>query len=57
MKLQTFFIFGESKTIREVMMADGTFAKMNKDFQQRLKQDFLIVRGYDKGVLTGEEDF
>jgi hypothetical protein len=27
-KLQTFFIFGESKTIREFMIADGTFDKL-----------------------------
>jgi hypothetical protein len=56
-KLQTFFIFGESKTIREFMTADGTFEKLSKDFQQRLKQDFLIVRGYDKGVAIGDEDY
>jgi hypothetical protein len=56
-KLQTFFIFGESKAIREFMIADGTFDKLGKEFQQRLRQDFLIVRGYDKGVVIGEEDF
>jgi len=56
-KLQTFFIFGESKHIREFMMADGSFGKMIKDLQEKLKKDFLIVRGYDKGVAVGEEDF
>lgn len=56
-QLQTFFIFGQSKTIREFMIADGSFAKMDKNFQERLQQDFLIVRGYDKGVSIGEEDF
>jgi hypothetical protein len=56
-KLQTFFIFAESKTLREFMIADGTFAKMTKDFQGKLKHDFLIVRGYDKGVTVGDEDF
>jgi hypothetical protein len=55
--LQTFFIFGESKTLREFMMADGTFEKLSKDFQQGLKKDFLIVRGYDKGVTVGDEDY
>ena len=30
---------------------------MSKEFQQKFKQDFLIVRGYDKGVAIGEEDF
>jgi hypothetical protein len=56
-KLATFFIFGKSKTIREFMIADGSFGKMSKEFQQRLKEDFLIVRGYDKGVAIGAEDF
>ena len=56
-KLETFFIFGESKTIREFMIADGSFGKMSRDFQQKLKKDFLIARGYDKGVAIGEEDF
>ena len=56
-KLDTFFIFAESKLLREFMIADGTFTKMKKDFQEKLKQDFLIVRGYDKGVTIGEEDF
>lgn len=56
-ELETFFIFAQSKTIREFMIADGTFTKMSKDFQQKLKKDFLIVRGYDKGVVIGAEDF
>jgi hypothetical protein len=56
-KLETFFIFGESKTIREFMIADGSFGKMSPDLQQKLKKDFLIVRGYDKGVAIGEEGF
>jgi len=56
-KLETFFIFGESKTIREFMMADESFGKMSKDFQKKLREDFLIVRGYDKGVAIGTEDF
>src|ERR1022692_4721575 len=56
-QLDTFFIFAESKVLREFMIADGTFTKMKKDFQDKLKQDFLIVRGYDKGVTIGDEDF
>ncbi len=56
-KLDTFFILGQSKTIREFMIADGTFGKMSKDYQEKLKQDFLIVRGYDKGVAIGGEEF
>jgi hypothetical protein len=56
-KLPTFFIFAESKTLREFMIADGTFGKLSKEFQKKLKEDFLIVRGYDKGVVVGAEDF
>lgn len=55
-KLETFFIFAESKTIREFMIADGSFGKMSKELQQKLKKDFLIVRGYDKGVAIGREE-
>ncbi len=39
------------------MIANGTFGKLSKEFQNKLKKDFLIVRGYDKGVVVGEEDF
>lgn len=39
------------------MIADGSLGKMSRDVQQKLKRDFLIVRGYDKGVAIGEEDF
>jgi hypothetical protein len=56
-KLETFFIFGESKTIREFLIANGSFGKMSDEFQKKLKEDFLIVRGYDKGVAIGEEEF
>lgn len=56
-RLETFFIFGESKTIREFLIADGSFDKMSKEFQKKLKEDFLILRGYDKGVAIGGEDF
>jgi hypothetical protein len=55
-QLDTFFTFSQSKTIREVMVATGTFAKLDKEVQQKLKTDFLIVRGYDKGVVIGAED-
>jgi hypothetical protein len=54
---ENFFIFGESKSIREVMIADGTFTKLPKDMQAKLKQDWLIVRGYAKGVPFDSEEF
>jgi len=52
-----FFIFGQSKHMREFMMMDGTFAKLTKAQQEGLKKDFLIVRGYNKGIAMNEEEF
>lgn len=54
---EAFFIFGQSKDIREFMIADGTFGKLPKSLQLRLKKDFLIVRGYNKGVPWESESF
>jgi len=54
---ENFFIFGESKVIREIMVADGTFAKLPKDMQNKLKQDWLIVRGYAKGIAFDSEQY
>lgn len=56
-ELKTFFIFAESKDLREFLTADGTMNKFPKAEQERLKKNFLIVRGYDKGVLVGDEQF
>lgn len=56
-KAEAFFIFGQSKYIREFMVAGGMFSKLPKSVQQRMKKDFLIVRGYDKGVPWGSEAF
>jgi hypothetical protein len=38
------------------MIADGSFAKAPKDFQAKLNKDFLIFRGYDKGVALSPEE-
>lgn len=54
---QNFFIFGQSKFIREVMMAEGTFAKLPKATQARLQKDFLIVRGYARGIPFDNEEY
>jgi hypothetical protein len=54
-KQENFFIFGESKDIRESMMADGKFAKMPKAFQDQFKKDWIIVRPYNKGVPFEQE--
>jgi hypothetical protein len=56
-KLDTFFIFSQSKIIRQFMSSDGSLAKMPKKFQDEFKKEFLIVRQYDKGVTVGGEDF
>lgn len=55
--LDTFFIFGQSKHMREFMQSDGTFAKLPKAMQDELKKDFLIARGYNKGIAFDNEDF
>lgn len=55
--LQTFFIFGKSKDVREYMIASGAFGKLSKAYQALLKKDFLIIRGYNKGVALPDEDF
>ncbi len=54
---KAFFIFGEGKHIREYMLADGTFGKMPKEVQQLMRKDFLLVRGYDKGIPWKSEDW
>jgi hypothetical protein len=55
--IKTFFVFAESKYVHEYMMADGTFGKLPKSYQTELKKDFVISRGYDKGVALSAEDF
>lgn len=54
---ENFFIFGQSARIRELMIADGAFDKLPKKMQARLKKDFLIVRGYAKGIPFKDEEF
>ena len=52
-----FFIFVQSKHMREFMIMDGTFNKLTKAQQEQLKKDFLIIRGYNKGIAMNEEEF
>lgn len=52
-----FFIFGESKDIRDYMIVVGTFAKLSKAEQEQFKNDFLIMRGYSKGIAFDKEQF
>lgn len=56
-QLKTFFLFAESKELRDYMTANGTFAKLPKEHQTELKKDFLLVRGYNKGVAFASQDF
>ncbi len=54
---ENFFIFGQSKYIRETMKSDGTFEKMPKKIQVQINKDFLIVRGYAKGIPFKDENY
>ena len=49
-KVENFFIFGQSKSIRQLMIEHHTFNKMPKATQEQFKKEFLIMRGYTKGV-------
>jgi hypothetical protein len=53
----TFFIFGQSRTLRERMIAAGTFNPSHKVPKDAPKEDFLIVRGYQKGIPWAEDMF
>src|SRR5258708_26154124 len=52
---QNFFIFGQSKHMREFMKADGTFEKLSKKMQVQPEKDFLIVRGDAKRIPFNDE--
>ena len=53
----TFFIFGQSTTLRERMISAGTFNPSYKVPKDAPKEDFLIVRGYEKGIPWTEDMF
>jgi hypothetical protein len=55
--LDTFFIYNKSSDIRDVLVAGEKFSKMPKDMQSRLNEDWIVIRGYDKGVPLGDEDY
>src|SRR5215467_14809623 len=46
---EDFFIFEQSKYLRQYMAMRGTF--------QNLPKDLLVVRGYHKGIASNGEDF
>jgi hypothetical protein len=54
---ENFFVFAQSKYMREFMKADGTFEKLSKKTQTQLNKDFLIVRGYAKGIPFKDEEY
>jgi hypothetical protein len=54
---QNFFIFGQSKYLRVSMKTDGTFEKLSKKMQDQLNKDFLILRGYAKGIPFKDEEY
>ena len=54
---EDFFIFEQSKYLRQYMAMRGTFQNLPKEMQQRLKNDLLVVRGYHKGIVSNGEDF
>jgi len=54
---ETFFIYNKSSNIREGLAAGGKFLKMPKDMRVRLNKDWVVVRNYDKGVPSDDENF
>ena len=56
-KADGFFLIGDSKYLRESMAANGTFNKLPKATQALMKKDFLMVRGYPKGIPWQGQEF
>ena len=56
-KVDSFFTFGESKNARDSMLANDTFSKLPKATQELMKKDFLMVRGYPKGIPWKGQEF
>jgi hypothetical protein len=55
--LQTFFIFGESKTLKDFLIENRDFEKLPPREKAQFNRGFLNIRGYDKGVVVGDEQF
>jgi|GraSoi_2013_40cm_1033754.scaffolds.fasta_scaffold35636_1 hypothetical protein len=56
-KADNFFLIGESKSLREYSLANGTFSRLPKPTQELMRKDFLMVRGYLKGIPWKGEEF
>jgi hypothetical protein len=52
---QNFFIVAQSEDIKKYLMADGSFGKVPKATQSLLQKDFLIMRGYNKGIAFADK--
>jgi hypothetical protein len=57
LELQTFFIFGESKVLKDFLIENRGFDELKPKWKAQINRGFLNVRGYDKGVVVGEEQF
>jgi hypothetical protein len=56
-KADSFFILWESKYLRDFMLSADAFSKLPKTTQELMKKDFLMVRGYPKGIPWRGEEF
>src|SRR5271169_105244 len=56
-EFDSFFILGESKKLRDSMLANDTFSTLPEATQGLMKKDFLMVRGYAKGIPWRGEEF
>jgi hypothetical protein len=54
---QTFFIFAESKLLRQFMIENGDFYKLPKAEQATLRKDYLMLRFYEKGIAQPHHEF
>ena len=56
-KADSFFLIGESKYFRNSTLSNGTFSKLPTETQDLMNKDFLMVRGYPKGIPWKAEEF
>jgi hypothetical protein len=56
-KVDSFFIIKGSKNLRESMLANSTFSKLPEATRGLREKDFLVVRGYAKGIPWRGEEF
>jgi hypothetical protein len=55
--LLTFFIFGDSKVLKQFLLSAGGYSKLSAAQRAQLDKGFLNVRQYDRGVPLSEESF